>query len=75
MKVSNKFDLCYYGQVNSLRLKLRVALKWASEDWTALGVTFILLAMEHLFVHKLQSKNYNSKQIWKTPFLNMHAWN
>ena len=25
---SNKFDLCYYGQVNSLRLKSSVALKW-----------------------------------------------
>ena len=38
---SNKFDFCYYGQVNSLRLKLSVASKWA----TPLGVTFILLAM------------------------------
>ena len=28
---SNKFDLSYYGQVNSLRLKLSVASKWASE--------------------------------------------
>ena len=28
---SNKFDLCYYGQVNSLRLKSSVALKWASK--------------------------------------------
>ena len=31
---SNKFDLCYYGQVNSLRLKLlksSVASKWASK--------------------------------------------
>ena len=26
---SNKFDLCYYGQVNSLRLKSSVASKWA----------------------------------------------
>ena len=25
---SNKFDLCYYGQVNSLRLKSSVASKW-----------------------------------------------
>ena len=28
---SNKFDLCYYGQVNSLRLKSSVASKWASK--------------------------------------------
>ena len=40
---SNKFDLCYYGQVNSLRLKSSVASKRASKHlW---GVTFILLAM------------------------------
>ena len=25
---SNKFDLCYYRQVNWLRQKSRVALKW-----------------------------------------------
>ena len=28
---SNNFDLCYYGQVNSLRLKSSVASKWASK--------------------------------------------
>ena len=28
---SNKFDFCYYGQVNSLRLKSSVALKWANK--------------------------------------------
>ena len=28
---SNKFDFCYYGQANSLRLKSSVASKWASE--------------------------------------------
>ena len=28
---SNKFDLCYYGQVNSLRLKSSAASKWASK--------------------------------------------
>ena len=27
---SNKFELCYYGQVNSLRLKSSVVSKWAS---------------------------------------------
>ena len=26
---SNKFHLCYYGQVNTLRLKSSVASKWA----------------------------------------------
>ena len=30
---SNKFDFCYYGQVNSLRLKTRVASKWASKHF------------------------------------------
>ena len=40
---SNKFDFCYYGQVNSLRLKSSVASKRASKHlW---GVPFILLAM------------------------------
>ena len=29
---SNKFALCYYGQVNSLRLKSSVASKWASKQ-------------------------------------------
>ena len=29
--LSNKFDFCYYGQVNSLRLKASVASKWASK--------------------------------------------
>ena len=42
---SNKFDLCYYGQVKSLRLKSSVASKWASGH--LLGITFILLAMVH----------------------------
>ena len=41
---SNKFDLYYYGQVNSLRLKSSVASKWGKK--TPLGVTFILLAMK-----------------------------
>ena len=40
---SNKFDLCYYGQINSLLLKSSVASKWTSKHhW---GITFILLAM------------------------------
>ena len=28
---SNKFDLCYYGQANSLRLKSSLASKWTSK--------------------------------------------
>ena len=30
---SNKLDLCYYGQVNSLRQKSSLALKWVSEHF------------------------------------------
>ena len=44
---SNKFDFCYYGQVNSLRIKSSVASKWASK-LLGEGVTFILLAMVHI---------------------------
>ena len=39
MKVdcSNKSDLCYYGQVNSLRLKSNAASIWASKHlWTTI---------------------------------------
>ena len=46
---SNKCDLCYYGQVNSLRLKPSVAWKWIS-TLSPLGVTFILLAMVLLWI-------------------------
>ena len=28
---SNKFDLCYYGEVNSRQIKSSVASKWASK--------------------------------------------
>ena len=28
---SNKFDFCYYGQVNSLHLLSNVASKWANK--------------------------------------------
>ena len=41
----NNITICYYGQVNSLRLKLNVASKWASKHlW---GVPIILLLTEH----------------------------
>ena len=40
---SNKFDLCYYGQVNSLRLKSSVFSKWTIAH--LYGVAYILLAM------------------------------
>ena len=43
---NKKFDLCYYGQVNSLRLKSSVASKWASKHlWGGGGVTLILLVI------------------------------
>ena len=29
---SNKFDLCYYGQVNSQGLKSSVSSKWTSKQ-------------------------------------------
>ena len=51
---SNKFDLCYYGQVNSLRLKSSVALKWASKH--ILAVTFILQAI----VRQLKYVNWHA---------------
>ena len=41
---SNKFDLCYYGQVNSLRLK---SSSFEKGRQTILDVTFILLVMVH----------------------------
>ena len=31
LDLSNKFDFCYYGQVNSLRLKSSVASKWTNK--------------------------------------------
>ena len=43
---SNKFDLCYYGQVNSLRLKSSVASKWShiyfAGDGTVRSIDFLL---------------------------------
>ena len=42
----NNLWLCYYGQVNSVRLKYNVASKWASKNhW---GIPFILLLMVHM---------------------------
>ena len=48
---SNKFNLCYYGQVNLIPQKLSAASKWASILQTTLEVTFILLVMVHLCVY------------------------
>ena len=54
---SNKFDLCYYGQVNSLRLKSNVVQNGQTVQygWTnkcyPLGVTFILLVMLCVYFH------------------------
>ena len=39
----NNISISYYVQVNSLRLKSSVTLKWASKQ---LGVPFILLLMD-----------------------------
>ena len=48
---SNKFDFCYYGQVNSLQLKSSVASKGACKHlW---GVPFILLLMLQEAIVKL----------------------
>ena len=41
---SNKFDFCYYGQVNSLRLRSSEAWKCMG-NWKHFGVSFILRAM------------------------------
>ena len=49
---SNKFDFCYYGQVNSLRLKSSVA---SNGQVNTLGVTFILLAMVRVVKWKMPS--------------------
>ena len=37
---SNKFDLCYYGQVNSLLLKSSVASKWTSKYFLGSNIYF-----------------------------------
>ena len=47
--LSNKFYLCYYGQVNSVQLKSSVATKWGSKH--LLGVTIILQAMVPTILH------------------------
>ena len=54
---SNKFDLCYYGQVNSLRLKSSVASKWASEH---------LVEYHLLYINKLDDNHTvcMSPNIW-----------
>ena len=42
----NNITICYYGQINSLRLKSNVASEWASKH--LLEVSLILLLMLHL---------------------------
>ena len=51
---SNKFDLCYYGQVNSLRLKSSIASKWASKH----------LWGYHLFCWRWYIYSYASKLLF-----------
>ena len=43
---TNKFDLCYYGQVISFRLKSSLAPKWTSKHlcWR------LYLKYEHIFI-------------------------
>ena len=55
---NNKW-LCYYGQVNSVRLKWSVASKWVSK--TLWGVPFILMLFEHKvmqILHQLVRRVY-----------------
>ena len=52
---SNKFDFCYYGQVNSLLLKSSVALKWASKHlWGTIYFagdgTLLFLGLWHVHI-------------------------
>ena len=59
---SNKFDLSYYGQVNSLRLGSNVTHLW---------VTFILLAM----VHRISANVlWHALNIPLIPFLFNRFW-
>ena len=71
---SNKFDLYYYGQVNSQWLKQIVASKGASNIMLPLGVTFILLAMITTYISffsysKHFRRNYYS-YAWEIYFQN-----
>ena len=48
----NKFDFCYYGQVNSLQLKYSVASKWARKHlWGKYN--FLLAMVQLLSIKKL----------------------
>ena len=61
MNPSNKFDLCYYGQVNSLRLQLSVASEWQMGKWiNTFGVSLILLAMAHPSSVHWDNRLYNA---------------
>ena len=68
---SNKFDLCYYGQVNSLRLKKSVASKWASKHLWGV-ITLLAVVHRHMNecfkqIHGLQ--NFNKEFKSKPPTL------
>ena len=48
---SDKFDLCYYGQINSLRLKSSVASKWQANTYGG----NIYFAVDGTYIHILPS--------------------
>ena len=75
---SNKFDLCYYVQVNSLRLKSSVASKWASKHlWGTIYFagddTFRLLTSNYLKFLLLRGSN--TLGYFFLLLLNLEAWN
>ena len=55
---SNKFDFCYYGQVNSLRLKSSVTSKWASKHlWRNITLQTTVHGKNQSIVKELLRKN------------------
>ena len=57
----NDITIRYYGKVNSLRLKLNVASKWAGKHLC--GVPFILLLIVHLYIYMLKNRECNGNII------------
>ena len=64
---SNKFDFCYYGQVNSLRLKSSVASEWARGNFYFAGdgtykcfwcIGILWIQITYLFVLPLFTHQY-----------------
>ena len=65
--ISNKFDLCYYGQVNSLQLQSSVASKWASKHlWGTIyfaGDGTLNAASFSLFFHRFSRQAVISRPL------------